>query len=130
MLTILHVPYGLWGDKEGYFKPRTKDACMIPLRRLLQLEDVDLSAVYTLTNTGLQALGQVPGLKRLYLRNLGSQVTGDGLRNLLQGPSPLHRIDCSKCLSHGPGRTGRTRITQEEVVGLRARFPGVAIVIS
>jgi len=38
--------------------------------------------VYTLTDIGLRALGQVPRLNRLCLRNLGSDVTNAGSNNL------------------------------------------------
>jgi len=139
-LEILHAPWlevlvdeGLSRDKwELLHQPplgcKTSDACLLPLKQLEQLRELDLSDVYTLSNSGLRTLSSLPKLEVLILQNLGWGVDAEGLRSLAEGCVSLRVLDLRRCLDSGRQPTvGRTALTQADAVAFRRRRPAVEL---
>lgn len=108
---------------------RTGDECLHALEQMQQLKEVDLSDVYTITDAGLRILGALPKLERLLLRNMGPQVSAEGLRDLAGGPAPLRLLDLSRCLDTGcRPSAGRTTLVQADIDAFRRRRPSTEVV--
>lgn len=110
---------------------RTTDACLLQLRKMPQLRELDLSQVYTLTDDGLHTLGGLPRLERLVLQNAGRGVTAAGLRSLAESRAPLVFLDLRRCLDTGlRPLSGRTSLTEEDIAAFRRLRPSTEVLFS
>lgn len=109
----------------------TTDVCLEELQRLTELQELDLSGVYTITDAGLASLGSMASLRRLELRNMGYGVSDAGLRALAEGCAPLSHLDLRQCLDTGKRpNSGRTAITPEGVQHFRRKRPAATVLLS